>query len=133
LELFVSILAILIGALASVLGSLIFAFKKGKREQTIEERIQKLTTSLRDATSMIGEVEKEIKERSTLAEKLQSDVEHYNQLVKISKPEVEAIAQLLRGELRREGGKTFWKSVIVNFVFFVLGVVTTLVIMNFTK
>lgn len=103
------------------------------RKETIEERVGKLTDSLKEATSLINNIENEIKARSSLATQLQEDVERFNKLSELKKPEVEAIAQVLRGELAKEGNKAFWKGALVNFVFFLLGAAASWIINILTK
>ena len=111
----------------------ILQIRKRGKEETVQDRIQKLTTSLREAAELISNVESEIKGRSALADKLQSDVETYNKIVQLKKPEVEAVAQLLREELKREGKRSFWKGFAMNFVYFLLGAITAVIITLATK
>jgi hypothetical protein len=129
----VTILALtsLLGAIASILLGAYQAYFETQRQgkgETIEDRVSRLTRSLEEATALIGNIESEIQARSDLATQLQEDLDRYNKLVEIKKPEVEAIAQLLRGELQKEGRSTFWKGVLVNFLFFVLGAAASLTI-----
>jgi t-SNARE complex subunit (syntaxin) len=106
--------------------------ERGKGETT-ENRIRRLTASLQEAAQLITNIESEITARSVLAEKLQKDIETYNKLVELKKPEVEAVAQLLRGELKREGKRSFWTGFALNFLFFTLGVIATIVIEKVVK
>jgi hypothetical protein len=92
-----------------------------------------LTNSLREATELISHIESEITSRSALAEKPQKDVDVYNKLVELKKPEVEAVAQLLRGELKKEGKRSFWKGFATNFLFFVLGAIASGIIAILVK
>jgi hypothetical protein len=120
----VELVAIVLGVLGAILSVLQVALDRpadSKTGETTEDRVKRLSRSLKEAVALISQIETEIKDRTALAEKLQNDVKTYNQLVQIKKPEVEAVAQLLRGELRSEGRKTFWRGVAVNFIFFVLG------------
>lgn len=96
-----------------------------KRGETTSERIEKLSGALRDATNLIGGIERELKERHRLVEKLRDDCARYDQLAKLKATEVEAVVQSLRGELRQEGKRSFWQSALLNFVFFLAGVVVT--------
>ena len=131
MEIIFPIIAIL-GALASLIGTIIERFaKRRKKEETIEDRVGKLTSSIREAVSLIAQIETEINKRSTLAEKLKADVEYYNKLKIINSSEIEAIAQVLRSELHTEGTRSFWKSVALNFVFFLLGAVVSFLIAYF--
>jgi hypothetical protein len=125
IELIASIL-VAVGALISLLGGLLsLKMLRRKKKGTTEDRIRRLTNSLREATQLISNIESEITSRYTLAEKLQKDVDVYNKLVELRKPEVEAVAQLLRGELEREGRRSFWKGFATNFLFFVLGAIAS--------
>jgi hypothetical protein len=119
-----------VGLTASILGALLQKFLKADKttRETLETRVDALTTSLRDATQLISQIESEIETRSELATRLRDDVERYDQLKKLSAPEVEAVAQVLRGELKSEGTKSFWKGVIVNFVFFLVGAAASFLI-----
>lgn len=120
----------IVGALASILFQLSekYFIKKTKKEETTEERIQKLIKSLQETTNLVNKIEDEINQRSKLAEKLQNDIKFYDGLVSLKKPEVEAIAQLLRGELKKESKSSFWKGFAVNFLFFILGAIISIII-----
>jgi hypothetical protein len=126
-----SIIAVVVAALASALWSGVENYLKQSRRtqgETIEDRVARLTQSLEEATGLIANIESEIKARSSLATQLQDDLDRYNNLITIKKPEVEAIAQLLRGELKKEGRSTFWKGFLINFLFFILGAGASIVI-----
>lgn len=75
---------------------------------------------------MVGQIESEIQERSALVQKLKNDAQTYEQIVKLKASDVEAVAQLLRGELKKEGQRSFWQSVGMNFLFYVLGAITSI-------
>jgi len=96
--------------------------KKNKgRKETIEERISKLTGALKDSSRLVAEIESEIETRKQLVEELQEDAEKHRKLISMNGEQVQAIAQVLGGELRKESKKSFWKGVGVNFIFFLLG------------
>jgi len=111
------------GTIASVIASLfeVFVLKKYRKPETLEVRINKLSNALKESGRLVGEVEDEIAKRQALVVELQRDADRYRKLVAINREQVEAVAQLLQGELRKEGRKSFWGGVIVNFVFFCLG------------
>lgn len=96
-----------------------------KRGETTTERIEKLSKALTDATHLIGGIERELQERHRLVEKLRDDCARYDQLAKLKASEVDAVVQSLRGELRQEGNRTFWQSVLLNFFFFLAGIIVT--------
>lgn len=114
------------GAFLSAFVELLRRFLGKKREEeTIEQRIERLTVSLGEATQLINQIGGEIENRHALVAKLQSDIETYKQIKELSQTQVESVAQLLRGELRKEGQRSFWRNVAVNFGFFVLGAIVS--------
>ncbi|PUA17199.1 hypothetical protein [Glaciimonas sp. PCH181] len=98
---------------------------KKKFGETPQKRIERLTRSLREASELTSQIEREIAKRHSVVEKLRGDVERYEELAKLKGSEVEAVAQTLRGELKKEGNKAFWLSIAVNLVFFVMGAALT--------
>jgi len=124
----VALITSILGGAASFLYELLQRRLSREEQETTEVRVERLTKSLRESLALISNIEAEIRERSKIAEKLQSDVEHYDRLAELRRPDVEAVAQVLRGELQQEGRKSFWKGVAVNFLFFVLGVITSVVV-----
>jgi t-SNARE complex subunit (syntaxin) len=131
-----SLVLSLIGTLVASMGlavateSILRRFRKKQEEETVERRIQRLSTSLKEAVGLINQIEEEIKSRQALVEKLKSDIETYNSIVSLKRTEVEAVAQVLRKELKTEGRRSFWRSVAVNFVFFSLGAVASFVLIK---
>jgi len=118
--------ALVAGALLSVLGGVLS--RKRTRKGDTASRAEQLTRSLREATDLIDSIVTEINERTKLVDKLRQDADQYDQLLKLKKPEVDAVAQVLRGELQAHGRKSFWSGVGINFVFFLLGVIVSVVI-----
>ena len=111
------------GALSSVIASIfdVYVIKRYRKPETLESRITKLSTALKASSKLVAEVEGEIAKRQSLVTELQQDAEKYQRLVTLNKEQVDAVAQLLQGELRKEGNKSFWMGVLVNFLFFGLG------------
>jgi K+/H+ antiporter YhaU regulatory subunit KhtT len=68
-----------------------------------------------------GHIESEIASRQKLVTELQQDADKYQQLISLHKDQVEAVAQVLQGTLRKEKNKSFWQGVAVNFILFALG------------
>jgi hypothetical protein len=99
----------------------------GPREPT-EDRVPKLIAALTEATKVIGEIERDVKSRSELVARLQDDAERTRQLLALNREEVEAVAQTLRVEVEREGRRGLLMNVVLNAVFFGLGVGVTLLV-----
>lgn len=131
LELFWTMMPMLVGfgvlmVLLEILKIKIDKKIKQKRGETTDERISRLSKALKESVAMASEIEAEVRKRHELVEKLQADVDRYDELAKLKGSEVEAIAQTLRGELESEGKRSFLKSFLVSLFFFVAGIVATL-------
>ena len=111
------------GAISSIIASIfeIYVLKKFRRPETLEIRINKLASALKESSKLVTEVESEISARQELVLELQKDAQRYEQLIHLNKEQVDAVAQVLQGELRKEGNKSLWRGAAVNFIFFVLG------------
>jgi len=82
------VVAAVLGGIASVLAELLMVRLRKKRgEETLEQRITRLTSSLHDATLLINHIQAEIEARQQLVDKLQRDVDTYNKIVELKKPE----------------------------------------------
>jgi len=124
---YLPIIFTIIAFLISLASRLIFYKLKGEKKETLEDKISKFTNSLKETSAIITQIESEIEERSKIAKKLQKDIKIYDEAIKAKESEVEAIAQVFRGELIKEGNKSFWKGVFVNFAFFILGAIFTII------
>lgn len=93
-----------------------------KHGESQEERINRLTSNLQEATTAISDIEVELKGRHELAKKVKEDYERYKKLANLKEEEVEAVMQSLRGELREEGNRSLLKSAAINLVFFLAGI-----------
>ena len=94
-------------------------------EETTIQRVNKLIKALSQSTNLIDEISLEIDARQKLVDKLQKDIEIYNKIAEIKKSEVEAVSQLLRGEIHKESRSSLWQNIIINFTFFCVGIVIT--------
>ena len=123
-----------LGAAGSLIGELIGKLirkKEEKKKPELTKRVETLTASLTKSTSLISEIQDEIEKRHELVTKLKEDTEHYNTLSKLKEKEAEAVAQLLEGIVNKDSQRSFYKGVIVNFIFFALGVAASYAITQF--
>jgi predicted transcriptional regulator len=121
----------LVGATAAVLGEYLRRKRQSaenKEKPSLTERVRTLTESLNTSTALISEIQLEIEKRHQLVTKLQKDTEHYEALSKLKEKETEAVAQLLQGIVNKDSERSFYKGVIVNFVFFTMGLLASYVI-----
>lgn len=125
IEFLTAVAATLVGAGASLIGEYLRRKKKtseNKGKVDLAHRVKTLTESLNTSTSLISEIQQEIEKRHELVTKLQKDTEHYEALSKLKEKEAEAVAQLLEGIVNQDSKRSFYKGVLVNFIFFVMGV-----------
>lgn len=96
---------------------------KEKFGESSEERINRLTNSLKEAALLSSQIEMEINRRQEIVEKLKSDARKYDELAKLKEGEIEAVVQTMRGELQNEGKKSLLISAMINLFFFIAGVI----------
>ncbi len=99
----------------------------GKRDPT-RDRVKKLTTALAGSIEVIEAIRQEVDANQRLVDRLQADVETHKELLRLHQSEVEAVAQVVAGEVRREGRRGLYFSFVLNAVFFGLGVLVTLLL-----
>jgi len=122
----IALMTIVIGLLTSAFPGLLKLYhQRVQHPLTIEERIEELTTSLGQPVTTISEIEKEVRDRQALVERLQRDAEVAEDLIAVSQEQINAVAQTLRGELERQERSSFWWGVGMNFLFIVIGVTLT--------
>jgi hypothetical protein len=71
----------------------------------LEQRVAILSSTLQTAARSISDTEKEIEARRQLVEKLARDQRRYDDLLKLNKPQIEAITAQLQGELDKAQGR----------------------------
>jgi hypothetical protein len=95
------------------------------RRPSLQARIQSLNLSLKKSASLIAEMQGEIESRAALIEKLEADVQRYEKLKELKPEEAEAVEQIIRQELAREGRVSLLRNSAVAFgialFFFLLG------------
>jgi hypothetical protein len=120
------ILAMTIAVLGVTVGFYFGQQKIEQRDQTsLEARIEQLTRSLNIASSTISAIELEIEQRRKLVDDLKRDAQTAEALREASRQQVEAIAQVLRGEIARgKSGFDWWdfaKNLLFTFLGFAMG------------
>jgi hypothetical protein len=104
------------------------AFVEGASRPSAEDRVARLVAALEESSTVIREIEREVTARRALAQRLQADVARHRELLNLNRDEVEAVAQTLRVEVQSEARRGFWLNFLLSALFFVLGVVATLVL-----
>jgi hypothetical protein len=113
--------------IAMVVGGVNFAaymtFNKGPSEVELSDRIRTLTASLTTAATTISQIEEEVKRRHALVEKLQQDAETAQKISALNRQQVDAVAQVLKGEIEKEQRAGFWMNQLQNGFYALMGVI----------
>jgi hypothetical protein len=98
------------------------------KEPTLQDKIAELTKSLASSVAVVSEIEQEILKRQELVAKQKADMARYEQLMQVSKDQLEAIIQTLSIPVKKETNKSIWFNVIASLAiagaFFALGYFT---------
>ncbi len=108
--------------LASYLQLTLSRWRDDKAEETFEDRVERAVGALTDANAIVGQLESEIAVRKAAVERLQE----HQKLLELDKEQVQAVANLLQGETRKETRRATRIGVGSNFLFFLAGVLVTL-------
>jgi hypothetical protein len=88
----------------------------------LPSRISTLTASLKGAADTIGQIEEEIKQREGLVQRLEEQADTAKKLSAMNKDQLDAVAQVLRGEIRRDERQNFWNAQVLAFFYAAVGV-----------
>jgi chromosome segregation ATPase len=123
----------LAGAISGFAAALTTRFVFRREESvapTLQERIKDLASDLSGAAASIDAIQRDIAARQSVVEKLEQNATEYERLARLSRDEVEAVAQALRAEIGRGNRRSTVVQFLLNFAqgafFFAAGVFVTL-------
>lgn len=129
------------GAFLSVIYQCIKTYtyiKKGKPKIEISDRIKSVTDRIKSVTDVLSNsmdeldsLQKELEQRIKLVDKLKAEADQAEQIISMTEEQVNAIRKTLNQELQKEGKKSFWQGVAVNFVFFLLGAIASYIVSKY--
>lgn len=126
----VVVLSIIFGVIISVVGyvgiSAISYFRSDTEsvpQPTLKDRIDNLSRSLSEATTIISEVEGEVNTRKNLLAQLERDRKVTEELVKLNKEQVAAVTSAIGGELNKDKRSEFWVDITQNAFFTTIGTI----------
>lgn len=131
MEIIVTLLSGILGVSSSIVYEVISTILKRKninKEDDITSRIKDVSTVLENSVQELGELQTELEERVKMVEKLKEEAET---IISLTEEQVKAVRTTLNNELQKEGRKSFWQGVIVNFVFFVLGAIVSCIVSKY--
>ena len=105
--------------------------KKNQQEVDISDRIKSVTDVLSNSMNELDSLQKELEQRIELVDKLKAEADQAEQIISMTEEQVNAIRKTLNQELQKEGKKSFWQGVAVNFVFFLLGAIASYIVSKY--
>ena len=134
MEIIVTLLSGILGVSSSIVYEVISTILKRKninKEDDITSRIKDVSTVLENSVQELGELQTELEERVKMVEKLKEEAVQAETIISLTEEQVKAVRTTLNNELQKEGRKSFWQGVIVNFVFFVLGAIVSYIVSKY--
>jgi len=122
----ISIIAALAGGSISVAFEIMVRFLKKKKQEDeskedIAGKIKSIFASLSKSAADLVDMQEQLRERIAFVEDLSAKAKQAEEIASLNKEQVDAINQILGDNLQKEGRRGFWKSVLVNFIFFIMG------------
>ena len=112
----------LVGAFLSIYTWLRIEASEGTAAgESPQQRADRLSQALREAVDVIEEFRAEIAQGQQTADRLQMDIERYEELARLGREDMEAVARVLRTELQEESGRSFRRDLTMNGGFLILG------------
>lgn len=128
----ISFLGAFISFLVTILLRILIYKNKIKRhEPGISQRIKRVAEVLSDSSADLINLQQELQEKVQFVNDLNMKANQAQNLLSLSQDQLDAIKLMLNHETRKESKINFWKSVLVNFVFFVLGAIASYVISKY--
>ena len=93
-----------------------------------DKKINGYITNLKQSSDKL---QIELEERVKMVEKLKEEAEQAETIISLTEEQVKAVRTTLNNELQKEGRKSFWQGVIVNFVFFVSGAIVSYIVSKY--
>jgi hypothetical protein len=91
------------------------------RRATRAERIDRLSSALKEALETIGAIQAEVEQGQKTLEKLESEIAANQGLAQLTETEASAVKEILRGEFRRERMPAIRVQLALGLIFFGLG------------
>jgi len=107
--------------------------KNSLENKHLAVRIKNISATLNTAASEMNDIQKLLEERIALVEKLSEQAKNAESIASINKEQVDAIDDMFSERLKSVNRKNFRQSIFVNAVFFVLGIVVTLIFSMFIR
>lgn len=132
-----TLLTLLSGMTSSIIATSIYAVfnrlqkRHEHKEPDISEKIEKVSKILSNSSTELFGLQRELEEKIKFVNDLNIKANQAQSLLSLSQDQIEAIKTMLSQEAQKENKASFWKSVLVNFVFFVFGAIASYIISKY--
>jgi predicted PurR-regulated permease PerM len=117
------LLTCVVTLLAATVISFLQYFITSSNNDTIElsDRIESVSESLKEASTELDYIQKELEHRIKLVEELKKDAEIAEAIIDLSQEQVALMRAMLNIELSSSDSRNFWLTFFTSFFFMVLG------------
>ena len=112
------IITICSGLLVSFSLNNLLVSKKRHPEPDIADKIKNVSSVLSQSSTELINLQKELEGKLEYVNQLNEEANQVQNLLSLSHNQIEAIKTMLNQETQKENKINFWKSVLVNFIFF---------------
>ena len=105
--------------------------EKGKNELDISIKIKRISNTLNKSSMALSDLQMELERKIQYVNELNAEANQAQSLLSLSHDQVKAIRTMINKETQRENRINFWKSVLINFVFFILGAIASYIISKY--
>ena len=100
-------------------------------DEDITARIKEISEVLNNSVQELSDIQQKLEQRVQVVEKLKNEAENAEAIIELNANQVKAVREVLNNELQKEGRKSFWQGVAINFLFFVLGAIASYIVSKY--
>lgn len=134
LNLFLLMLSVFVSTLYSIINKFYYEAKENKKEKKepdISKKIELISKKLNKSSIELSDLQKELERKVQFVNDLNAEANQAQSLLSLSHDQIEAIKTMLNKETQKENRASFWKNVLVNTIFFILGAIASYIISKY--
>ena len=115
-----------LGGVVSVAFEIVAKYIKTRKDrqkdsQDIAEKIKSISASLSKSAIELVNMQEQLKERIAFVEDLTIQAKRAEEIASLNKGQLNAVNEILSTNLKKEGRRSLWQGIVINFIFFILG------------
>lgn len=99
-----------------------------KRTVALDSRFVDISSSLQSAAKLMSEIEQEVQSRKAAVESLELDAKKAKELLKLSKPKIEAVSRALKDELVGSERRSARGNLVLATIFCIVGIIASILV-----